>query len=59
MDKLTLGSPLDKSMDIGALVDPVQKQRIEGLVNRRATKAAPCTSQRANCQPTARGSRRP
>ena len=32
MQTLTVGSPLDKGMDIGALVDPVQKQRIEGLV---------------------------
>lgn len=32
MDNLRLGSPLDKSMDIGALVDPIQRQRIEGLV---------------------------
>jgi aldehyde dehydrogenase (NAD+) len=32
MQKLRVGSPLDKSMDIGALVDPVQQQRIHGLV---------------------------
>jgi aldehyde dehydrogenase (NAD+) len=32
MDNLRLGSPLDKSMDIGALVDPIQRQRIHGLV---------------------------
>ena len=28
MQNLRLGSPLDKSMDVGALVDPVQRQRI-------------------------------
>ncbi len=32
MDTLRVGSPLDKSMDVGALVDPVQLQRITGLV---------------------------
>lgn len=32
MQTLRVGSPLDKSNDIGALVDPVQQQRIHGLV---------------------------
>lgn len=32
MDTLRLGSPMDKSIDIGALVDPVQRQRIAALV---------------------------
>ena len=32
MQNLRVGSPLDKSIDIGALVDPVQQQRIHGLV---------------------------
>ena len=32
METLRVGSPLDKSNDIGALVDPVQQQRIHGLV---------------------------
>ena len=32
MSQLRLGSPLDKSMDLGALVDPVQFQRITALV---------------------------
>ncbi len=32
MDQLRLGSPLDKSMDMGALVDSVQLQRITALV---------------------------
>jgi aldehyde dehydrogenase (NAD+) len=32
METLRIGSPLDKSNDIGALVDPVQQQRIHGLV---------------------------
>lgn len=32
MEKLRIGSPLDKSIDIGAVVDPVQHQRISDLV---------------------------
>jgi aldehyde dehydrogenase (NAD+) len=32
MGHLIVGSPLDKSTDIGALVDPVQQQRIASLV---------------------------
>ncbi|MDG1430773.1 MAG: aldehyde dehydrogenase family protein, partial [Paracoccaceae bacterium] len=33
MSKLRIGSPLDKSIDIGAIVDPVQHQRISELVD--------------------------
>src|SRR3954471_8294590 len=40
MDKLTLGSPLDKSMDIGALVAPVQLERIRSLVQQGADEGA-------------------
>ncbi|QJF49941.1 aldehyde dehydrogenase family protein [Roseobacter ponti] len=32
MDKLRLGSPLDKSIDVGAIVDPVQLRTITSLV---------------------------
>ncbi|EBA17528.1 aldehyde dehydrogenase family protein [Roseobacter sp. SK209-2-6] len=32
MDKLRLGHPLDKSIDIGALVDPVQLDTVAGMV---------------------------
>ena len=32
MDKLRIGSPLDKSIDVGALVDPVQLQMITQMV---------------------------
>ena len=31
MDKLRVGPPLDKSTDIGAIVDPIQKDRILGI----------------------------
>ncbi|WP_375229697.1 aldehyde dehydrogenase family protein [Roseobacter sp. S98] len=33
MDKLRLGSPLDKSIDVGAIVDPVQHAAISALVD--------------------------
>jgi len=33
MDKLRIGNPLDKSIDIGAIVDPVQVQAIAALVS--------------------------
>ncbi|ATG48994.1 aldehyde dehydrogenase [Celeribacter ethanolicus] len=32
MGNLRIGNPLDKSIDVGAIVDPVQLQRIESLV---------------------------
>ena len=48
MDKLRLGSPLDKSMDIGALVDPVQLQRITGLVE--AARAEGCEIWQCECE---------
>ena len=33
MDKLRIGDPLDKCVDVGAVVDPVQLARITGLVD--------------------------
>ena len=33
MDKLRVGSPLDKSVDVGAVVDPVQLEQIRALVS--------------------------
>ena len=47
MQNLRLGSPLDKSMDIGALVDPVQQQRIHALVE--AARAEGCTIWQPTC----------
>ena len=32
MTKLRVGDPLDKSMDIGAIIDPIQKKRIQKLL---------------------------
>lgn len=32
MEKLRVGDPMDKSIDMGAIVDPIQKQRITDLV---------------------------
>ncbi|MBA5607274.1 aldehyde dehydrogenase family protein [Duganella sp. FT3S] len=54
MDKLTLGSPLDKSIDIGALVDPVQRQRIANLVE--SARAEGCTIYQPACELPADGS---
>ncbi len=54
MDKLTLGSPLDKSIDIGALVDPVQQQRIAALVD--SARAEGCTVYQPACEIPANGS---
>ena len=55
MDNLRMGSPLDKSMDIGALVDPVQRQRIHGLVE--SARLEGCTIyQPAGCEIPADGS---
>ncbi|CUH78500.1 aldehyde dehydrogenase family protein [Tropicibacter naphthalenivorans] len=33
MDKLRVGNPLDKCIDVGAIVDPVQRARIAALVD--------------------------
>ena len=33
MDKLRVGDPLDKSIDVGALVDPLQLQAVRGVVD--------------------------
>ena len=54
MDNLRLGSPTDKSMDIGALVDPVQRQRIEALVE--SARAEGCTIYQPACEMPAAGS---
>ena len=54
MDTLTLGSPLDKSIDIGALVDPVQQQRITELVE--SARAEGCEVYQPQCDIPASGS---
>ena len=54
MDNLRVGSPLDKSMDVGALVDPVQRQRIHGLVE--SARAEGCTIYQPICDMPADGS---
>ena len=48
MDNLRLGSPLDKSMDIGALVDPVQFRRIRSLVDEARDEG--CTVYQPACE---------
>ena len=44
MDKLRIGNPLDKCIDVGAIVDPEQLRRIEALVSSHDG-----TVYRANC----------
>jgi aldehyde dehydrogenase (NAD+) len=40
MEKLRLGSPLDKAVDMGAIVAPVQLERIRGLVQQGVDEGA-------------------
>jgi aldehyde dehydrogenase (NAD+) len=40
METLRMGDPLDKSVDMGAIVAPVQLQRIEGLVEQGRSEGA-------------------
>jgi aldehyde dehydrogenase (NAD+) len=40
MEKLRLGSPLDKAVDMGAIVAPVQLERIRTLVNQGVEEGA-------------------
>jgi aldehyde dehydrogenase (NAD+) len=54
MTQLRLGSPLDKSMDLGALVDPVQLQRITALVE--SARAEGCEIWQPSCDIPASGS---
>jgi aldehyde dehydrogenase (NAD+) len=42
MEKLRVGSPLDKAVDIGAIVAPVQLERITALVEQGKTEGATC-----------------
>jgi aldehyde dehydrogenase (NAD+) len=42
MERLRVGSPLDKTVDMGAIVAPVQLQRIERLVARGVADGATC-----------------
>jgi aldehyde dehydrogenase (NAD+) len=42
METLRVGSPLDKSVDIGAIVAPVQLQRIQELVKQGVDEGATC-----------------
>ncbi|HEY0778516.1 MAG TPA: aldehyde dehydrogenase family protein, partial [Gemmatirosa sp.] len=42
MERLRLGSPLDKGVDLGAIVAPVQLERIRSLVERGVDEGAVC-----------------
>jgi aldehyde dehydrogenase (NAD+) len=54
MQNLRVGSPLDKSNDIGALVDPIQQQRIAGLVE--SARAEGCEVWQPACDAPTTGS---
>ncbi len=54
MQNLRIGSPLDKSNDIGALVDPIQQQRIHGLVE--SARAEGCDIWQPSCEAPTAGS---
>nr|WP_317201857.1 aldehyde dehydrogenase family protein [Janthinobacterium sp.] len=54
MENLRLGAPLDKSSDIGALVDPIQRQRIAALVD--SARAEGCSVWQAACEMPVDGS---
>lgn len=42
MSKLIVGSPLDKNTDIGAIVDEVQRERIDAIVQQSIQEGAEC-----------------
>ena len=42
METLRVGSPLDKAIDIGAIVAPVQLERIRKLVDQGVAEGATC-----------------
>jgi len=59
METLRVGDPLDKSIDIGAIVDPVQRERIDSLVKQGVAQGAtlwqsssPCPEQGCFYPPT-------
>ena len=52
METLRMGDPLDKAVDIGAIVDPVQKKRIESLVARGVEEGAALFQPAAACPDT-------
>ncbi|MFC0251175.1 aldehyde dehydrogenase family protein [Massilia consociata] len=54
MQNLRVGSPLDKSNDIGALVDPIQQQRIHALVE--SARLEGCDVWQPSCEAPTAGS---
>src|ERR1051326_774755 len=49
MEKLRVGSPLDKAVDIGAIVAPVQLRKIEELVQQGVAEGATCWQPSWSC----------
>ena len=52
MDKLRVGHPLDKAIDMGAIVDKVQLERIESLVKQGVAEGRDCYQSPGRCMPT-------
>lgn len=53
MDKLRVGNSLDKSIDVGAIVDPIQRQTIDGWVQKGIAEGAEVY--KAECELPANG----
>ena len=49
METLRVGSPLDKAVDIGAIVAPVQLEKIQGLVQQGIAEGATCWQPSWSC----------
>ena len=49
MAKLRVGDPLDKSMDMGAVIAPIQKSRIQKLVNQGKKEGAEIWQWQGTC----------
>jgi aldehyde dehydrogenase (NAD+) len=59
MGHLRVGDPLDKSIDMGAIVDQTQWDTIDRWVQRGVSEGAIFSNQRSKCQPMAASTRRP
>ena len=49
MDTLRVGDPLDKAVDIGAIIDPTQLSRIDSLVKQGVADGAECYQPAISC----------
>lgn len=51
METMRLGDPLDKAVDMGAIIDPIQLQKITGLVQRGVDEGAEMWQPSWSCPP--------